>query len=224
MIKAAIFDMDGLLIDSEPYWTEAARDVMQKVNFELTNALKHQTTGLSIKLFLEYCHKIQPWYTPTFEELEREILEQAHKTILEQANAMPGAVDLVKSLKQMGLKLAVASASHMDLIEGVLKRLNLTEYFDTWHSGELEEFTKPHPAVYLATARKLGVMPEECIAFEDSFAGLRSAHSAGMITISVPDMEVFEDPKFNLAHYKISSLDQYVFDQMCGVPQNTLNI
>ena len=224
MIKAAIFDMDGLLIDSEPYWTEAARVVMQKVNFELTNALKLQTTGLSIKLFLEYCHKIQPWYTPTFEELEREILEQAHRTILEKANAMPGAVELVKSLKEMGLKLAVASASHMDLIEGVLKRLNLTEYFDTWHSGELEEFTKPHPAVYLSTARKLGVKPEECIAFEDSFAGLRSAHAAGMITISVPDMEVFEDPKFDLAHYKISSLDKYIFEKMSGIQQTKVNI
>jgi beta-phosphoglucomutase-like phosphatase (HAD superfamily) len=66
MIKAAIFDMDGLLIDSEPMWTEAAREVMQKVNFEITDALKLQTTGLSIKLFLDFCHQIQPWNTPNF--------------------------------------------------------------------------------------------------------------------------------------------------------------
>jgi mannitol-1-/sugar-/sorbitol-6-/2-deoxyglucose-6-phosphatase len=223
MIKAAIFDMDGLLIDSEPYWTDAARDVMQKVNFELTNALKLQTTGLSIKLFLDFCHKIQPWNTPTFEELEKEILEQAHKTILEHADPMPGAVELVKSLKKSGLKLAVASASHMELIEGVLKRLELTDYFDTWHSGELEEFTKPHPAVYLSTARKLNVLPEECIAFEDSFAGLRSAHAAGMITISVPAFEVFEDPKFDLAHYKIGSLEHYIFEEMSGMKPSEVN-
>ncbi len=223
MIKAAIFDMDGLLIDSEPIWTDAATEVMQKVNFEITHALKLQTTGLSIKLFLEYCYKIQPWHTPTFKELEQEILAYAHKNILANAVAMPGAVELVKKLKESGLKVAVASASHMSLIEGVLRRMEIIDYFDTWHSGELEEFTKPHPAVYLTTAAKLGVRPEECIAFEDSYAGLRSAHAAGMVTISVPTMEVFEDPKFDLAHYKISSLEKYVFEEMSKMPVSVLN-
>jgi HAD superfamily hydrolase (TIGR01509 family) len=222
MIKAAIFDMDGLLIDSEPIWTDAARKVMQKVNFEISDALKLQTTGLSIKLFLDFCHKIQPWSAPSFEELESLIMEKAHYDILANAVAMPGAIELIKQLKSTGLKLAVASASHMDLIEGVLKRLDIIEYFDTWHSGELEEFTKPHPAVYLSTAKKLGVLPEECIAFEDSHAGLRSAHAAGMVTISVPAMEVFDDPKFNLAHYKINSLENYILSEMSGVPQNAL--
>jgi len=223
MIKAAIFDMDGLLIDSEPIWADAAREVMQKVNFQLTHALKLQTTGLSIKLFLEFCYKIQPWNTPTFDELEKEILEHAHKNILNHAVAMPGAIEIIKDLKAQGLKLAVASASHMVLIEGVLKRLKIIDYFDTWHSGELEEFTKPHPAVYLTTAAKLGVKPEECIAFEDSHAGLRSAHAAGMITICVPAAEVFSDKKFDMAHYKISSLDKYILHEMCGQTQNILN-
>ena len=178
MIKAAIFDMDGLLIDSEPMWTEAARSVMQKVNFEITDAIRIQSTGLSIKLFLDLCHQIQPWNTPSFEELETEILEKAHHDILASAEAMPGAITLVRELKKQGLKLAVASASHMELIEGVLKRLDIIDYFDTWHSGELEKHTKPHPAVYLTTAQKLGVLPKECIAFEDSHAGLRAAHAA----------------------------------------------
>ncbi|KAA0989624.1 hexitol phosphatase HxpB [Dyadobacter aurulentus] len=222
MIKAAIFDMDGLLIDSEPMWHQAAHEVMQKVNFKLTEELKLQTTGLSIKLFLDFCHKIQPWNTPSFEELEKEILEKAHTLILNNAIAMPGAIELLKTLKAEGLKLAVASASHMELIEGVLERLGITDFFDTWHSGELEEFTKPHPAVYLTTAKKLGVKPEECIAFEDSHAGLRSAHAAGMVTISVPAAEVFKDPKFDMAHYKISSLEKYILGEMSGVPQSVV--
>lgn len=222
MIKAAIFDMDGLLIDSEPMWTEAARSTMQKVNFEITEALRIQSTGLSIKLFLDLCHKIQPWNTPSFEELENEILEKAHHDILAHAIAMPGAIALVKTLRKQGLKLAVASASHMDLIEGVLKRLEIIDYFDTWHSGELEEHTKPHPAVYLTTAKKLGLSPKECIAFEDSHAGLRAAHAAGMITISVPAAEVFEDRKFDLAHYKIPSLEKFILREMSGVPQSVI--
>jgi mannitol-1-/sugar-/sorbitol-6-/2-deoxyglucose-6-phosphatase len=214
MIKAAIFDMDGLLIDSEPFWNEAARQVMQKVNFEITNALIHQTTGLSIKLFLDFCHRLQPWNAPSHQELEYEILTLAHSTILANANAMPGAVDLVMRLKNKGLKLAVASASHMELIEGVLDRIGLKDTFDTWHSGELEQFTKPHPAVYLSTAKKLGVRPAECVAFEDSFAGLQSAHGAGMITVSVPAADVFHEKKFDLAHYKIESLEKYIFEEM----------
>lgn len=222
-IKAAIFDMDGLLIDSEPIWADAAREVMEKVNFKLTHELKLQTTGLSIKLFLEFCYKIQPWHTPSFEELEQEILEHAHKNILANAVAMPGAIELIKKLKALNLRLAVASASHMELIEGVLKRLKIIDYFELWHSGELEEFTKPHPAVYLTTAAKLGLKPEECIAFEDSHAGLRSAHAAGMTTISVPAMEVYEHPKFDLAHYKIPSLNDYIFEEMCGQPVSIIN-
>jgi HAD superfamily hydrolase (TIGR01509 family) len=221
-IKAAIFDMDGLLIDSEPIWADTAREVMEKVNFKLTHELKLQTTGLSIKLFLEFCHKIQPWNTPTFEELEQEILIKAQKNILANAVPMPGAIDLVKRLKAQGIRLAVASASHMELIEGVLKRLNVIDDFALWHSGELEEFTKPHPAVYLSTAAKLGLKPEECIAFEDSFTGLRSAHAAGMLTVCVPAAEVFDHPKFDLAHYKISCLDQYVLEEMCEVPQSVI--
>ncbi|WP_159467914.1 hexitol phosphatase HxpB [Dyadobacter sp. 3J3] len=209
MIKAAIFDMDGLLIDSEPIWTEAATEVMQKVNFKLTHDLKLQTTGLSIKLFLEFCYRIQPWNTPDRKELEQEILTIAHKNIIANAKPMPGAIELVKNLHAEKIKLAVASASHMELIEAVLRRLEIIDYFDTWHSGELEEHTKPHPAVYISTAAKLGIPVHECIAFEDSFTGLRSAHAAKMITICVPNPEVYDDPKFDLAHYKLRSLEEF---------------
>ncbi|SEI82504.1 sugar-phosphatase [Dyadobacter koreensis] len=209
MIKAAIFDMDGLLIDSEPIWTEAATEVMQKVNFKLTHDLKLQTTGLSIKLFLEFCYRIQPWNTPERDELEHDILTIATRNIIAHAKPMPGAIALVKNLYAENIKLAVASASHMELIEAVLKRLEIIDYFQTWHSGELEEHTKPHPAVYISTAAKLGIPVHECIAFEDSFTGLRAAHAAKMITICVPNPEVYDDPKFDLAHYKLRSLEEF---------------
>jgi HAD superfamily hydrolase (TIGR01509 family) len=214
MIKAAIFDMDGLLIDSESIWTDAAREVMQKIHFDLTHALRLQTTGLSTKLFLEYCYQVQPWNTPTLMELEEDITNLAHKRILSEALPMPGAIDLVKKLHSKGFKLAVASASHMELIEGVLKKMEVIDCFDTWHSGQLEEFTKPHPAVYLSAAKKLNVLPEACLAFEDSFAGLRSAHAAGMVTISVPSAETYDHPQFDLADFKINSLADFDLDQM----------
>lgn len=209
MIKAVIFDMDGLLIDSEPIWHEAARKTMAKINFEISEELKLQTTGLACNLFLEYCHKIQPWNTPTFAELEEDILEYAHKHILETVLPMPGALDIITTMHAKGYRLAVASASHMSLIEGVMRRLEILNYFETWHSGVLEKFTKPHPAVYLSTAAKLNLNPSECLAFEDSFAGLQSAHGAGMVTVSVPAQEVYQDPKFDIADFKIPDLNSF---------------
>ncbi|PWJ54278.1 sugar-phosphatase [Dyadobacter jejuensis] len=212
--------MDGLLIDSEPIWLEAAQHTMRKINFKLTEELKQQTTGLACQLFLEYCHKIQPWDTPTFDEMEAEIISYAHAKILSSATAMPGAIDLVKDLHRRGMPLAVASASHMELIEGVLDRLSLRQYFTTWHSGTLEEFTKPHPAVYLSTALKLGVPPQACLAIEDSHAGLQSARSAGMTTISVPAPEVFHHSKFEIADFKLASLAEFDFASLVEVASN----
>ena len=207
--------MDGLLIDSEPIWAEAAREVMRKVNFDVTDAIKRESTGLSTQLFLEYCYKIQPWDAiHSTEDLEIAILDYAHEHIPLRVTLMPGVIEVLETLKKEGLLLAVASASHMELIENVLRKLEILHYFDTWHSGVLEEFTKPHPAVYLATAAKIGVKPQECIAFEDSFAGLMSAHSAGMLTVSVPAPDVFDNPKFDIAHIKIPSLENFKFSEV----------
>lgn len=207
--------MDGLLIDSEFIWAEAAREVMRKVNFDVTDEIKRESTGLSTQLFLEYCYKLQPWdATHSAEDLEIAILDYAHEHIPMRVELMPGVVEVLETLKKEGLLLAVASASHMELIENVLRKLEILHYFDTWHSGVLEEFTKPHPAVYLATAAKLGVKPQECIAFEDSYAGLMSAHSAGMLTVSVPASDVFDNPKFDIAHIKIPSLEKFKFSEV----------
>jgi sugar-phosphatase len=97
----------------------------------------------------------------------------------------------------------------MSLIEVVVDRLQLRPYLTLWHSATLEARNKPAPDVYLGAARKLGVEPANCIAFEDSGSGLRSAHSAGMRTIAVPAAFEAQDPKFEIADVILSSLTEF---------------
>jgi mannitol-1-/sugar-/sorbitol-6-/2-deoxyglucose-6-phosphatase len=98
----------------------------------------------------------------------------------------------------------------MHLIEVVvIDRLGIRNFFTIWHSATLELSNKPAPDVYLGTARKLGAVPERCIAFEDSGNGLRSAHAAGMLTVAVPADYEFDDPKFSIATIKIPALTMF---------------
>jgi HAD superfamily hydrolase (TIGR01509 family) len=209
MIKAAIFDMDGLLINSEPVWEEAARIVMKKADFDVTPEIHQNTTGLSVNLFLDYCYDLQPWTNIKKEDLANEILQIAHEWIPEKSEAMPGAKVLIQWLSENNIRMAVASASPMEIIESVLRKLDIISYFECWHSAELEAFSKPHPAVYSSTIKKLNLLPEECLAFEDSVPGVQSAYAAGALTIAVPSAFGFQDKRFDSAHYKIPSLENF---------------
>ncbi len=209
MIKAAIFDMDGLLINSEPVWEEAARMIMKKVNFDVTPELHQNTTGLSVSLFLDYCYDIQPWENISKEELAHDILHIAHEWIPDRSEAMPGAKDLIRWLSEKQIRMAVASASPMSMIEDVLKKQGIIDYFETWHSATLEAHSKPHPAVYSSTILKLGLAPQQCLAFEDSWPGVQSASASGAVTVAVPASFGYDDTRFDLAAYKIRSLSDF---------------
>jgi len=206
MIQAAIFDMDGLLVDSEPYWREVIIEVFQTVGLELDEETCKQTTGLPIDAVVRYWYERRPWQNRSLEDVGEEIILGAYDRIGRHARAMPGVPQVLELLQSHGIPMAVASASPMHLIEIVLDRLAIRSYFSLWHSATLEKRNKPAPDVYLGTARKLVVEPGRCIAFEDSGNGLKSAHAAGMFAIAVPADYEFSDPKFDLARLKIPSL------------------
>ena len=217
MFQAIIFDMDGLLVDSEPIWQEVAIEVFQSVKVPLTVEICQEATGLGTTEFVKYIAARFSWNHKSHDQIGEEILDLAHERIGASACAMPGAMELVRFFYEYKIPLAVASASPMNIIEIVLDRLGLRPYFTLWHSALLEAHNKPFPDVYLGAARRLGVDPTTCLAFEDSGNGLRSALAAGLLTVSVPAPYEYHDAKFDQATLKIPSLrdfDQNIFDTL----------
>lgn len=209
MIEAAIFDMDGLLVDSEPQWRYVEQEVFRTVGLELTDEQCKRTTGMPIEAVVRYWYERHPWTARSQADVATEIHRKAHERIGLHAGPMPGVPQILEFFEERGVLMAVASASPMDLIETVLDRLSIRPFFRIYHSATLEKRNKPHPDVYLGTAAKLGVSTDSCLAFEDSGSGLMSAHSAGMKTVAVPADYEFKDPKFSIASLKIASLAEF---------------
>ncbi|MCK8492859.1 HAD-IA family hydrolase [Spirosoma sp. RP8] len=206
--------MDGLLVDSEPHWRAMEREVFATVGLYLTDDECKQTTGLPIPDVVNYWYTKAPWSDEatagrTKAELGNAITSGVHERIAQFAEPMPGAIETLELFAQRGIPTAIASASPMSLIEVVVDRLRIRTYLTLWHSATLELRNKPAPDVYLGTARKLGVDPANCLAFEDSGSGLTSAHTAGMNTVAVPAAFEFENPKFAIADLIIPSLTDF---------------
>ncbi|MFD1141886.1 hexitol phosphatase HxpB [Larkinella insperata] len=223
MIQAAIFDMDGLLVDSEPHWREIEIEVFRTVGLEMDDEMCKRTTGLPTDAVVRYWHERHPWHNRSLDEVAQEIIDRVHERIQTQAQPMPGVPAILDLFQQQGIPMAIASASPMQLIEAVIDRLQIRSYFTIWHSATLEKRNKPHPDVYLGTASKLGVEPRVCVAFEDSGNGLKSAHAAGMLTVSVPADYEFNDPKFEMATLKVPSLTEFTLAQLREL-ENQLSI
>lgn len=202
--------MDGLLVDSEPHWRAMERDVFATVGLYLTDEECKLTTGIPIPAVIDYWFARRPWpqtpTTPSHVDLAVAITEGVHERIAHLAEPMPGALEALAFFVNRNIPTAIASASPMSLIEVVVNRLGIRNALTLWHSATLEARNKPAPDVYLGTARKLGVSPANCLAFEDSGAGLLSASTAGMRTVAVPAAFEYNDPKFAIADLKIPSL------------------
>jgi sugar-phosphatase len=119
---------------------------------------------------------------------------------------MDGVAEAIALVQQMGLKIGLASSSPMALIEAVLEKINLKDFFTASTSAEFLPFGKPHPQVFIDCANALQSKPIECICFEDSFNGLIAAKAARMKCILVPHPEQFSEDKWNIADLKLSSL------------------
>jgi sugar-phosphatase len=209
MIQAAIFDMDGLLIDSEPLWHKAEILVFASVGVHLTTAQCRETQGVRIDEVVRIHHRRQPWHDKSLEQVEREIMAEVERLAVTEGKALPGVHAALEDFAANGTALAVASSSPLTMIRAVLDHLGIAHYFRLLCSAADEQHGKPHPAVYLNTARQLGVVPQACVAFEDSIPGVQSAHAAGMTVIAVPDAYHFERPELDVATQKLRSLADF---------------
>jgi len=209
MIQAVIFDMDGLLIDTEPKWQEMERNFGEKMGIIITPEMQKQTLGLRTIEMIKYWHYLKPWSDPDFQKSEFEIEEMMRNYYITEAKLMKGALEVLQFFRYRNIKMAIASSSPMMLINTFLDKFDLQNHFEVKHSAELEEYGKPHPGVYITTAQKLGIHPSSCLAFEDSFNGLLAAKSAIMKAVVVPDVFHFRDGRFAIADLKISSLEDF---------------
>ncbi|WP_312240461.1 hexitol phosphatase HxpB [Pantoea sp.] len=208
-VLAAIFDMDGLLIDSEPLWDQAELDVLSALNVDISR--RHElpdTLGLRIDQVVRMWYETLPWNGPDQQEVTDRIISRALTLIEEKRPLLPGVEQALRLCQQQGLKIGLASASPLHMLERVLEMFDLRHYFSALASAEALPYSKPHPQVYLDAAAKLGIDPLNCITLEDSFNGMIATKAARMRSLVVPAAEYRDDARWALANVKLDSLEQ----------------
>lgn len=208
-MRAFIFDMDGLLIDSEPLWREAEIATFGSVGVVLTDQQCRETTGLRADEVVRYWYARSPWSGPDCGQVTEQLLDAAQRRIVERGVLMAGARDAISGLHAQGAQLAIASSSPMRLIRAVVEKFALEDCFSVLHSAEHEHVGKPDPAVYRTTMTLLDVPADDCVAFEDSLSGVRAAKAAGAMVIAVPSPDDATDPGFAVADLVLPSLTAF---------------
>ncbi|MBL4559861.1 MAG: hexitol phosphatase HxpB [Labilibaculum sp.] len=213
MIKAVIFDMDGLLINSEPFWQESETKVFTSLGLDVNKKMFEQFMGKRIDEIVEIMYEMMPWNHVSKAKVVEDIVENVIQLVLEKGACLEGVNKTLTDLKKTSLKIGLASSSKMKIITAVLDKLELHEYFEVIHSAEFEQYGKPHPQVFISTADRLGIHPSECVVFEDSLNGVISALSAGMKCIAVPEKDAYNLNKFVIANKVLDSLNDFEIAQ-----------
>ena len=205
-IHAVVFDLDGLLVDSEPVQIEAWRDFLGRYGRELDQALLNRLYGLRV------------WDTARvlIEELGLdlsvdEVVEQRDSRFFEllpgRLHAMPGASEVVRSLSDMRVRLGLATSGHRRYVDVVLDALDLQGMFEIEVTGDMVERGKPSPDIYLSAAERLTLASSVCLALEDAPNGIASAKSAGMWCLAVPNHMTASIEGFDRADAVLESLN-----------------
>lgn len=183
---ACLFDMDGLLVDSEPLWTVAEQELAVSLGGTWTADLKAAVIGTSITVAVPV---ILDWFGATDrdpEEVERWLLGRMVELFRDRLTMRPGARELLRELRAIDMPMALVSSSYRILVDAGLDAIGRSLFRVTLGGDEVMR-TKPHPEPYLTACARLGVEPADAIVFEDSPTGVRAGQAAGCFVIAVPD-------------------------------------
>lgn len=203
-----IFDMDGVIIDSEPFWRQAQIKILATYNVTITenDCIKYSMGRRIDDIALTWCQLYQLAIAP--KELEQKIIAGVVELITTKGEAKKGLFELLDFLTKNNFNIALATSSSLPIINAVFNRLTIAHYFNAVCSADTEAYGKPHPAIYLKAASELKVSPADCFVLEDSVTGLIAAKAATMHTIVIPEDKT--DPRFSIADIVFTSMLEVV--------------
>ena len=206
--KGAIFDMDGLLFDTERVFQETWHEIAGENNVVLDKSFLKTVTGTSGE---RLCRVIEEFYhISDGKPLVDDCTERVRKKLSVNVPIKEGTFEILEYFKRNNIKMAVASSSRIEQIESNLKISGIKDYFDAVVSGTEVSHGKPAPDIFLYAAERIGCKPEECFVFEDSENGIKAGHAAGCMTVMVPDL-MEASPEIRPYCYKVcSSLLEFV--------------
>lgn len=207
MSKSAIFfDMDGVIVDSEPEWQAAEINVFAGVGVTLTIADCLKTQGMRIDEAVQFWFEKAPWKGPSTSDIVEAIVARMEERLRKSAVAKEGAVESMRSARQCSDVLAIVSSSPKRLIRSVIERLQLETLIDFFVSGQDVPRSKPDPSIYVLAAKRAGVASQHAWVVEDSVPGVIAAKAAGMHCVVLPEKEKADAPEFLRADLRIDSL------------------
>jgi len=212
MKKAVIFDMDGVLVDSEGLWQQAERKVFSSLGVSMSAEACELTKTMTTAEVTQYWYSQNPWKGRSLEEVEAMVVSRVIELIGTQNCEIPGVRAFIEQLKSKGVKVGLATNSPYKVIPEVLEKLNLTHFFDALSSSEFQAQGKPHPAVYLKAAEMLQEKAADCLAIEDSGSGVEAAKRAGITVIGFTNRG--KNQGLEGAHFQLSEYAGFKFEML----------
>ncbi|MEX6691123.1 hexitol phosphatase HxpB [Danxiaibacter flavus] len=203
--KAVIFDMDGVLVDSEKFWKQAEFEVFSSLEVNVTDEWCDETKSMTTPEVTKFWFEKFPWTGKKLEEVERMVVSKVISLIENENCQIPGVKAFIETLKAQNFKIGLATNSPSVVIPAVLNKLGIHHLFDAVSSAEFEPKGKPDPSIYYTTAGKLNVKPEECFVIEDSYSGMLAAKHAGMTVIAFTNGNA--QLNFEIADHRIENFE-----------------
>jgi HAD superfamily hydrolase (TIGR01509 family) len=205
---AVIFDLDGVLADSEPWWNQIDAKLLAEYEVSYRGEYHRNVLGVSYRLAIEF-YKNAFHISASVEELMRRRGEIATDFFANRVALFPSAKTTLEQLREMKLPLAVATSSVSASARPLLERTGIRGLFNVVITGDEVQQGKPHPDIYLLAAKKLGISPEGCLVIEDSLAGIAAGKAANMRVAAIPDRRFVDPTEYEKeANYVLGSLSE----------------